>query len=578
MAITLSERYLSELDKNVNTPNVVVELELDSGIARYGFHGRNTLPTVRFLAGGEYTAGGGHYGVGTSDLESLSVRAVLKSVSSLQNRLDPRAGYSTRGQMKVVLSGIENLAGLVPLHYLLNRRLTRKDGFISPGFTYGDYAPTFTGRVVDWSRSSDDLTLVVADDLKDASKKIPVENSAKTQHLDYRDLNPVDIMTDILSDKLALEPEVVDTERFTEERDTWLNGWRFARVVTEPEEANTYLNELQRETNSFIVHDGEKVSFKVFAPPAPGISVEQWTDRDHIIKDTLKQKSGYRDGFYNRVVLYYDYDESGSDKEENFESAVISADASSQSATQWGEVKTRVIKSRWIRTLVWDQPVELTGVVIYFASRANGTSGAGELDYVSSTRTLRWKAPGGSYGEGVTLTRDGKYKLFDADKTRYLRVVVDASVLPGWDATDTIGLRPLHGQKYASCLAAKTLSLYRDPAATVTFSVDINNVAFTSKFVKPTDLKDLSTGEAFSFGSGEWSGERVMLTSVRPDFSKNVVSVEAVQTKMYRRYGFIAPAGCPDYGSASEAERSYAFIGDSENKVGGSAKDGYYCW
>ena len=59
-----------------------------------------------------------------------------------------------------------------------------------------------------------------------------------------------------------------------------------------------------------------------------------------------------------------------------------------------------------------------------------------------------------------------------------------------------------------------------------------------------------------------------MLTSVRPDFQASKVSIEAVQTKMYRKYGFIAPAGYPDYPSATTAQREYAFIGRaSDNKV-----------
>ena len=46
---------------------------------------------------------------------------------------------------------------------------------------------------------------------------------------------------------------------------------------------------------------------------------------------------------------------------------------------------------------------------------------------------------------------------------------------------------------------------------------------------------------------------------------------------MYRRYGFIASAGHPDYGSATAAEKLYAFIGDASNEVG-AGDDGYYIW
>ncbi|MBI5344979.1 MAG: hypothetical protein HZB83_06550, partial [Deltaproteobacteria bacterium] len=129
------------------------------------------------------------------------------------------------------------------------------------------------------------------------------------------------IMTDILLTRLGIASGYVDSAKFTSERDTWMQGWKFDRVITEPKEANEYRNELQQECNSYIVHDGEKITCKVFAPPMPGNTPEEWTDNNHILHGTLSLKSGYKDGFYNRVVVYYDYDESNSDKEENFEAA-----------------------------------------------------------------------------------------------------------------------------------------------------------------------------------------------------------------------------------------------------------------
>ena len=69
-----------------------------------------------------------------------------------------------------------------------------------------------------------------------------------------------------------------------------------------------------------------------------------------------------------------------------------------------------------------------------------------------------------------------------------------------------------------------------------------------------------------------------MLTSVRPDFSFNRVSVEAIETKMYRRYGFIAPPGYPDYQAATASQREYGFIGGNANKVEAGGRDGYAIW
>ncbi len=539
MSITLSPAFTDELKKGANSPNIILEVELDSGTVKWG-----------------YSTGG------FSD-----VLPILKSVSSLQNKLNTKSGYSSRGQLSLVITGRENFTSLIQGEYLKNRRVTRKDGFV--GLDYSDYAATFTGTVLDWSRKGDQLTLIITDDLYKATKKIPEENATKTQKIDYRATNPVDIMQDILKNKLGIPASYVDDSQFDSEQSTWLSSLVFDRVLTKPEDANRYLNELQIETNSFIVHDGEKISFKVFAPPVPGQTVEEWTGDHYILKDSFSQKSGYKDNFFNRVVIYYDYDESGNGKPENFEAAYIAVDASSQSSIQWDETRTKTINSKWIRTRTYTQPSNITGVTLFHVSRANST-GDGTLDFTQATNALTWTAPGGTAGESVTLSKDGKFTLYDADKTKWVRVVVDTSTLPGSNQTDTITISALNGDTFAATLANKLLSRYRDPVSTVNFDIDINNVVYNSTFRKPTDLIDLTTDEACDRDRNTWSRERVLITSLRPDFTAAKVKVEAIQTRLYRKYGFIAPSGYPDYGSATEAQKVYGFIRNAAIQ--------YYIW
>jgi hypothetical protein len=572
MGMTLSPKFLEELGKCSNMSNVVVEFELDGGPVRFGFHGRNALPPVIFRADGKYLADGSSRASGSDELP-LVVPA-LKAASSLQNRIDVRSGYTTRGQFTLVITGRENFGPLVRDEYLKNRRVTRKDGFIARGFTWPDYASTFTGKVLDWSRKGDELTVVIADDLKEASAKIPAESESRTAFMEYRAMNPADIMADIIVTRLGVDASLVDLEVFASERDRWLSGWKFDRTLTEPLEANQFLNELQVESNSFIVHDGEKIGFKVFAPPAPGQMVDEWTDRT-FLKDSFAVKSGYRDGFCNRVVVYYDYDESGGDREGSYESAVIAADAASQSPSQWKETSTRTIKSKWIRSHTFTQQPGLDGVKVYHASRANG-EGTGQLSFVKASSTLTWTSPGGAAGEAVKLTRDGKCQVFDADKNRYVRVLVSAASLPAANAASEVDISAIGGGNHAATLAGKLLNRYRDPVATMSFDVDINCMATGASFMKPADMKDLTTDEACTKGAASWIRNRVMLTSVRPDFASGRVSVEGVETKMSRRYGFIAPAGLPDYEVATSSERAYGYLGDASNLTGGV--DGYHIW
>ena len=465
--------------------------------------------------------------------------------------------------MTVTIIGRDNFKSLVSSNYLNNRRVNRKDGFL--GMDYADYAATFTGIITDWKRKGDELTLTISDDLIEADKKIPLELVTKTQYINYANWNPVDVMTDILLTQLSIAAGLINSAQFTTERDNWLNGWKVSRVLTEPKAAADYIHELQKETNSFLVHDGEMISFKVFAPPLPTTSVQAWSDANHILDGSLSVDSGYKDAFYNRVIVYYDYDESGSDKEENFEAAHIDTDTVSQDAAVWAEIKTKVIKSKWIRSLTHNQPVNITGAIVYHVSANNG-AGSGTLAFTydaGGKHTLQWTPPGGTIGEAVTISKDGKFQIFGADKTKYIRILVTTADLPGISDTGGLTLAAINGASFATFLARKILNRFRDPAASVKFQVGINNVAYGSAFLKPTDLIDLTTDEAFEYGDTTWTGERIMLTSMRPDVEKGVVDVEGLETKQYHLYGFIAPAGQANYGTATAEEKKRAYIRDA---------------
>lgn len=553
MAITLSSAYLAQLKAGNNNTDIILSVELDSGTVKWGFASGN----------------------GFSD-----VAPIIDKVGSKQNKLNQSKGASTRGSITFTIIGRDNFKTLMQNEFLKNRRVTRHDGFIATGFLFSEYAKTFTGLISNWTRKGDTLTLTVMDDLAEGVKKIPVANATKTQFIDFTGsgagMNPVDIMQNIIKTQMGISASLVDDTQFDFEQETWLAGHLFSRVLTEPADGNKYLNELQVETNSFIFSDGEKISFKVFAPPLPGTEVESWTDDFNILEGTLTCNSGFADFFFNEIWVYYDYDESGGDDENSFEAVSIQED--SDSKTQWGETKIKVVKSKWIRSLTFIQPTNVTGVVIYHASSNNG-AGSGTLTFTfdgGGEHTLKWAAPGGTIGEAVTISKDGKFQVFDADETKWVRVLVTNGDLAGSNQSDSITITSLAGSTFASALGQKLLSRYRNPSSTVTFDVDINNVAFGGFFIKPSDLKDLTTDEAFEKGDATWVNERMMLTSVRPDIANNRVRIEAIETKLYRRPAFIAPPGQPDYGAASDAQREYCYIGDASNLVDSGTVDGYY--
>lgn len=534
MAITLSTAYLAEVSRRINRPNVIIEVALDAGTVKWGY------------ATGGFT----------------DVLPIVKSVSSLQNRLDTKSGWTTRGEISVTIVGRDNFKGLVANNYLKNRRVVKKDGFIAAGFTYADYASTYMGMITDWSRKGDELTLTISDDFFDTELKIPVENDTKTQYIDFANINPVNAIQNILDTQLGISTTYINIAKFASERDTWRNGWTYHRIITEPKEAIEYLNELQEETHSYIYNDGNQITFKVFAPPLPSESVEEWDD-NIILKDSVSQKSGYKDGFYNRVVLYYDYNESGSDNSDDFDSAIISVDAASQGSAQWDETSTKTIKSKWIRTYRHNQPVNITGCVIYRASRNNGAAN-GTLTFtydVTNGNSLQWTPPGGTIGEAVKITEDGKFDVYGADTTKYLSVIITTASLPTSNQTDTITFTAINGATYASYLAQSYLSKYRNPSTTFTFDIDLNNVVYNGKHMTVTDYKDITSDEFSEKGTLSWNQERIMITSVRPDIEAGKINIEGVETGFYYQYGIIAPAGYPDWDAATESQRAYAYIG-----------------
>lgn len=557
MAITLTTAFTDQLKKEGENEIVtIVEVSLDSGVVKWGTHP-------------------------VTDTGFTDVKPILEKPStSIQNKLDQKTGFSTRGVVTLVITGRDNFKTLVRDQYLKNRDVVVKVGFVATGFQYSDYASIYTGKITNLQRKGDTLTITLGDDLKiKGKKKFPVELDGNIQYHDYQNINPVDLLLDLLKVRNSIPAARVDTAKFESERDKWLAGWKFNRVFTKPEPLNKILNELQVETNSAIIHDGEKISFKHFAPPVPGQNVEEWTDFREIYADSISQDFGYDGRFYNRVIVLYDYIEDDSDKYRSFQSILFIENTDSSGSSEWDETKTKTIKSKWIRTLTWTQPTNITGVIIYHVSTDN-SAGVGELVFNQANNTLTWEAPGGGgiAGATVTLDKSGVYQIFHTNLNKWIRVVVDVSALPGSNQTDAVTISTLNGDSYAWYLATKTLALFRDPNTSLKFEVDINIASHNSEFIKPTDLKNITTDEACVKGKDSFSSESMMLTSVRPDFESGKISIEARQTKFYLNYGFIAPAGQPDWDSASETEKKYCHIGDASNQLGAGNDEGFVIW
>ena len=543
--MALTAAYLAALKAGIFQLSEIIEIELDSGTVRYGTH-RPAIAEV--------------------------IVPCVETISSLQNKLD-KSGWATRGTMSCTLGGRSIIEPLVANNYLKNRRVTRKQGFIVQGFTLADYAVVFSGKLLDWSREKGKLSLTVMDDSYDTHKKLPVQNATKTQYLDYTNCNLVDVIMNMLLTQLGIASARVDSAVFTSERDMWLPSYVVSRVLTEPEAAKEALDELQTIGNLFLLNTGSQISCKVFAPALPTTVVETWTDDVQIIAESFKLDSGYLTNFYNAIEVLFNYTEGGGNSENDFESAVIVHDTDSQ--TNHGEIKTKTIKSKWLRDLTFSH-TSLAGLKPFHVSLNNG-AGAGLITYTydaGGAHTMQWTPPGSTIGAAVKVTKNGKFDLYGADSTKYCRVIITYASLPGTSGSCTVTISTLAGTALATSLANKQLSRYRDPAGTATFRIGVNTGVYNSAFVQPSDMKNITTVDGLEYSEQGWTLEPCMVTMVRPH--GQFLDIEVVESKFYRRTCFVAPAGYPDYPRATTAQRKYGFIGDTNNKVASGTVDGYY--
>ena len=548
MSVALSAKYLSELKNPNRTPNTFVEVVLDGGAVKWGQH--KILPDVT---------------------------PTLKSVSKAYNKLDIRKNVTTKGDLTFSVAASPYIDNIVQNNRLKNLRVKKYEGFIASGWDDSDYIKTFEGVLYDWTHSGEIYTFKARDVRELTQTVAPVAKTDRTQYIDYSATNPIDIMTNLIATQAGVPGADYDGTKFNLERDTWYNGWQFQRVPTKSQAIEKYLEELQLEINGFIYHDGDKISFKSFAPTIPGATVRELSDDYNLLAGRTSNISGYDGQFSNRVEVHFDYDESGNDKkDENYESMTFAEDTDSQ--TNWDEIKTKVIKSKWIHSFTFTQPSNITGATVYAASKDNG-AGGGTLTFNFANKTLTFQANGDSVGATVNVDRSGKYQVKSADERKYLRVIVDSTATPGSNQNDTITLSALSGESYANTLATRLLNRYLDPVPTVKCEVDYRDINNSGIMYAPTDIVNITTGKVTIFGQGSFNAEPCILLDVRPDERSQTIKIEAMPTRLGKKAAFIAPSGFPDYAGATDAEREFCFIGrTSDNKVfdGVSFVDGYY--
>jgi hypothetical protein len=114
----------------------------------------------------------------------------------------------------------------------------------------------------------------------------------------------------------------------------------------------------------------------------------------------------------------------------------------------------------------------------------------------------------------------------------------------------------------------------------VALTSDLAGSLKLQQFMKEFPQRYIQCGIAeanmMGIAAGLTIGGKIPYTTTFANFSTGRVSVEGVETRISRLYGFIAPAGLPDYDGASPAQRTYGFICNASGLTGGV--EGYHIW
>jgi hypothetical protein len=125
----------------------------------------------------------------------------------------------------------------------------------------------------------------------------------------------------------------------------------------------------------------------------------------------------------------------------------------------------------------------------------------------------------------------------------------------------------------AKRLGRRIFSRFRNSARMVSFDLEIKDDA-----IECGDFAFLTTTRICK-ADGTTDAQRIMQVVEKKRTGPGRLSLKTIDTGLFRRYGFIAPAGTPDYGTASTQQRRYGFIGRaSDNQVGTPPEEGYYIW
>ena len=168
--------------------------------------------------------------------------------------------------------------------------------------------------------------------------------------LQYTAENVRDIVDDLLVNYAAVSPTYID--RAVWDTELSLDLFNLTTIITEPTGVSELLKELTQQTNSNLWWDDrqQQIRLKPISTPLSTDVVRVFDDKN-IIENTVKVKDD-RKSRVSRITIYFgtfDFTKN-LDEVTNYRNKTIDIDTSSESDNEYGQIKDKVIFSRWIPT------------------------------------------------------------------------------------------------------------------------------------------------------------------------------------------------------------------------------------
>lgn len=170
-----------------------------------------------------------------------------------------------------------------------------------------------------------------------------------------------DIIYDLLVNYGGIDPALIDLATWNVEANVWLAGCNLTAVVVKPLGVAKLIAELSEQCQLFIWWDerDQTIGLKAVRPWAFD-SIASLNESAHILADSQSVRDR-PDERISQVLFYYGQKDPTEDLEKpwNFQRLKVNTDADSESGTQFGDSRIKIIYSRWINVNQVSQAVKV---------------------------------------------------------------------------------------------------------------------------------------------------------------------------------------------------------------------------